>query len=232
MKIYLLGLESRPLFTKGERVKKLAFVLCGFFFLSIAQADEMAGQNKFMIGASGSFGFMDRSSEYFNNQGFEIDQFDGDKSLSGFGGSARLGYDVYFKPTQAIRIYADYIGASFNKDEILGRMNLNHIGVNVDYYRYDFASGFGVFTGAGAVYNMGKTNLGNIDGIGVGFNVGGAYVINDYVELELRMKFILAEYFNNKAVNPVKLPNGAGAGTITAQNLDLDAPMYLMLGLG
>lgn len=212
-------------------MKKLAFVLCGFFFLSIAQADEMAGQNKFMIGASGSFGFMDRSSEYFNNQGFEIDQFDGDKSLSGFGGSARLGYDVYFKPTQAIRIYADYIGASFNKDEILGRMNLNHIGVNVDYYRYDFASGFGVFTGAGAVYNMGKTNLGNIDGIGVGFNVGGAYVINDYVELELRMKFILAEYFNNKAVNPVKLPNGAGAGTITAQNLDLDAPMYLMLGL-
>ena len=176
-------------------MKKLAFVLCGFFFLSIAQADEMAGQNKFMIGASGSFGFMDRSSEYFNNQGFEIDQFDGDKSLSGFGGSARLGYDVYFKPTQAIRIYADYIGASFNKDEILGRMNLNHIGVNVDYYRYDFASGFGVFTGAGAVYNMGKTNLGNIDGIGVGFNVGGAYVINDYVELELRMKFILAEYF-------------------------------------
>ena len=199
-------------------MKKLACILCGFFFLSVAQADEMAGQNKFMIGASGSFGFMERSSEYYNAQGMEIDQFDGDKSLSGFGGSARLGYDVYFKPTQAIRIYADYIGAGFGKDEILGRMNLNHIGVNVDY-RYDFASGFGVFAGAGGVYSMGKTNL------------GGAYVINDYVELELRMKFIVAEYFNNKAVNPVKLPNGAVAGTITAQNLDLDAPMYVMLGL-
>lgn len=211
-------------------MKKLACILCGFFFLSVAQADEMAGQNKFMIGVSGSFGFMERSSEYYNAQGMEIDQFDGDKSLSGFGGSARLGYDVYFKPTQAIRIYADYIGAGFGKDEILGRMNLNHIGVNVDY-RYDFASGFGVFAGAGGVYNMGKTNLGNIDGIGAGFNVGGAYVINDYVELELRMKFIVAEYFNNKAVNPVKLPNGAAAGTISAQNLDLDAPMYVMLGL-
>lgn len=214
-------------------MKKLAFALCGFLFFGIAQADEQTyerGKNKFVIGASGSFGSMERSSEYFNTQGMEIDQFDGDKSLSGFGGSARVGYDVYFKPTQAIRIYADYIGASFGKDEILGRMNLNHIGVNVDY-RYDFLSGFGVFAGAGAVYNMGKTNLGDIDGIGAGFNVGGAYVINEYLELELRMKFILAEYFNNKAVNPVKLPNGAGAGTITAQNLDLDAPMYVMLGL-
>ena len=211
-------------------MKKLAFVLCGFLFFSITQADEMAGQNKFMIGASGSFGFMERSSEYYNAQGMEIDQFDGDKSLSGFGGSARLGYDVYFKPTQAIRIYADYIGAGFGKDEILGRMNLNHIGVNVDY-RYDFLSGFGVFAGAGGVYSMGKTNLGDIGDIGAGFNIGGAYVMNDYVELELRMKFIVAEYLNNKAVNPVKLPNGAAAGTITAQNLDLDAPMYLMLGL-
>ena len=60
---------------------------------------------------------------------------------------------------------------------------------------------------------------------------GGAYVMNDYVELELRMKFIVAEYLNNKAVNPVRLPNGAAAGTIAAQNLDLDAPMYVMLGL-
>lgn len=211
-------------------MKKLAFALCGFFFLSIAQADEAVGKNKFMIGASGSVGFMERSSEYFNAQGIEIDQFDGDRDMSGFGGSVRLGYDVYFKPNQALRIYADYIGASFGKDEILGRMNLNHIGVNVDY-RYDFLSGFGVFAGAGAVYNMGKTNLGDIDGIGTGLNVGGAYVINEYLELELRMKFIFSEYFNNKAVNPVKIPNGIGAGIISAQNLDLEAPMYVMLGL-
>ena len=61
-------------------MKKLAFVLCGFLFFSITQANEMAGQNKFMIGVSGSFGFMERSSEYYNAQGMEIDQFDGDKS--------------------------------------------------------------------------------------------------------------------------------------------------------
>lgn len=194
--------------------------------LALTLASNAYAENKIFFGASALGGFMEGSSDFYNNQGIEIDNIDGDVNLSGFGGSARAGYEIYFKDNQALRIYAEYIGASFTQSDVLGKSFLSHYGFNADY-RYDFESGFSLFAGVGGAASVGKTKLGNIKQLGAGLNLGAAYRLTPYVELELRGKMIISDYFNNKAVTPPTSNNA----NVASQSFDLDAPMYFMAGV-
>lgn len=192
-----------------------------------APSAPKAGQNKFFIGASVAGSMLDTSSDYYNAQGMELDYIEGEKSLTGIGGSARVGYDIYFRPEQALRIYADYLGSSFGKSEILGKANMQHIGLNLDY-RYDFASGFSLFGGGGVVSSSVKSDLGSLSQIGGALNLGAAYALTSYLELELRAKLLFADYYSNKMITPIK---GTSEAAAARQSFDMDAPMNLMLGV-
>ena len=194
--------------------------------LALTLASNAYAENKIFLGASALGGFMSGSSDFYTAQGIEIDNIEGDTAISGFGGSARLGYDVYVQPNQGIRIYADYIGASYGRDEVIGKTTLSHAGLNVDYH-YDFDIGFSLFLGAGGVYSSGSTKLGKIDRMGGAINFGASYALTSFLELELRGKVIAPDYFNNKNVTP---PTSTNANVAT-QSFDLDAPMYFMAGL-
>lgn len=191
------------------------------------QSKKSPTKNKFFVGASVAASMLETSSEYYNAAGAEIEYIDGDRDMSGVGASVRIGYDVYFRPEQAIRIYADYLGTSFSKSEILGRANFQHVGANVDY-RYDFINGFGIFGGAGVVYSSASFDIGNLNHVGGALNMGVAYALTDYLEIELRAKLFFTEYYKNKSISPI-----VGTSDINAvrQQFDMEAPMNLMLGL-
>ena len=185
--------------------------------------------NKFIIGVYGGAGIMSSSTNYYDNNLREIDLLEKDVDSVGVTFGGKLGYDIYLKPQHALRVYLDYMGSSYGKQEYVGSVKLHHYSLNVDYH-YDFDIGFSLFGGVGAVYSMGKTALGDISKADVGINLGVGYALTDFLEVELKARMLMADYFHNKLITPniTNLPNGVN---LSHASFELEAPISILLGL-
>lgn len=163
-----------------------------------SKAKEKSG---FVIGIFGGASFSESDTEYYTL----ITDFEGsDRSVFGVAPNygIKLGYDLYFTPSHAMRMYVDYMGSSFISDnDIVGKYTIHTLALNVEY-KYDITEKFGVFAGVNLNYSLYDTQrAGSSGAVGFGVNAGFTYSIFSWMELELGFRY-LGDSFKEVNVTP------------------------------
>lgn len=163
-----------------------------------SKAKEKSG---FVIGVFGGASFAESDAEYYT---LFTDIEGRDRSVFGVAPNygIKLGYDLYFTPSHAMRMYVDYMGSSFISDnDIVGKYTIHTLALNVEY-KYDITEKFGVFAGVNLNYALYDTQrAGSSGGVGFGVNAGFTYSIFSWMELELGFRY-LGDSFKEVNVTP------------------------------
>lgn len=163
-----------------------------------SKAKEKSG---FVIGVFGGASFAGSDTEYYT---LLTDLEGNDRSTFGVAPSygIKLGYDLYFTPSHAMRMYVDYTGSNFlTNNDIVGKYNVHTFALNVEY-KYDITEKFGVFAGVNLNYSLYDTQkVGSSGGVGFGVNAGFTYSILPWMELELGVKY-LGDSFKEVNITP------------------------------
>lgn len=191
-----------------------------------SKAKEKSG---FVIGVFGGASFSESDTEYYTLLG----DFEGsDRSVFGVAPNygIKLGYDLYFTPSHAMRMYVDYMGSSFISDNnIVGKYTIHTLALNVEY-KYDITEKFGVFAGVNLNYNLYDTQrAGSSGGVGFGVNAGFTYSIFSWMELELGFRY-LGDSFKEVNVTPDTLAPSL-SGLTTYQRVEIGDLFAGRLGL-
>lgn len=183
-----------------------------------------------VIGVFGGASFAKSDTEYYT---LLTDLEGSDRSVFGVAPSygIKLGYDLYFTPSHAMRMYVDYIGSNFlTNNNIVGKYNVHTFALNVEY-KYDITEKFGVYAGVNLNYSLYDVQrLGSYGGVSFGVNAGFTYSILPWMELELGVKY-LGDSFKEVNVTPDTLaPNISNLGKIY-QKVEINDMFTGRLGL-
>lgn len=206
---------------------------------------DSKSKNKIVLGVYGGISMLSMYSEYeyrtSANALWQEIPGEYDSNLMGFSWGAKLGYDFYFLPSSvptaqrhSLRLYADYMNTLLDsKDGTLGKGNMHTIGLNLDY-KFDIIAGFGVFAGAGLIYNIFDTqHLGALNNIGGSLNIGVSWSVW-LLEIEARVRYLMYETRERRSsfipAEITAMANGASGNNIW-HKVDFETPLSMHLGV-
>lgn len=177
--------------------------------------EKAKSRSGFVIGVFGGIGFAESDTEYY----IPLSELEGsDRSAFSVAPSygIKIGYDLYFTPSHAMRMYADYTGSNFiSSNDIMGKFNTHTFALNVEY-KYEITEKFGVFAGVNLNYTLYDTQrAGRCGGVGFGVNAGFTYSILSWLELEFGVKYLGDSFKDVNVPLDSRAPNPTGLGPVS-----------------